>query len=52
MFIRLTTCFINFTTMASSGVSLRPPFRPFVSGVRMASVITTSSGFFCVLDNG
>jgi hypothetical protein len=35
--------------MKSRGVSLRPPLPALVRGVRMARVITTSSGFFCVL---
>lgn len=35
--------------MPSRGVSFIPPFLALVSGVRMARVMTTSSGFFCVL---
>ncbi len=35
--------------MKSSRVSLKPPLKPLVRGVRMASVMTTSSGFFWVL---
>lgn len=37
--------------MKSSGVSFKPPLKPLVRGVRMANVMTTSSGFFCVLKN-
>lgn len=33
----------------STEVSLKPPFLPLHSGVRMASVMTTSSGFLEVL---
>lgn len=35
--------------MYSSVVSLKPPFLALVKGVRMARVMTTSSGFFDVL---
>jgi len=35
--------------MKSSSVSLKPPFLPLARGVLMASVMTMSSGFFCVL---
>jgi hypothetical protein len=35
--------------MKSSGVSFMPPFLPFVNGVLIANVMTTSSGFFVVL---
>jgi hypothetical protein len=35
--------------MYSREVSLKPPFLPLHNGVRMASVITTSSAFFEVL---
>jgi hypothetical protein len=38
--------------MKSRGVSLSPPLPALVRGVRTASVITTSSGFFCVLEKG
>ena len=33
----------------STEVSLKPPFLPLQSGVRIASVMTTSSGFLDVL---
>ncbi len=36
--------------MKSSGVSFKPPLKPLVRGVRIANVITTSSGFFWVLE--
>lgn len=35
--------------MKSRVVSFRPPLKPLVRGVRIARVITTSSGFFWVL---
>jgi len=35
--------------MPSSGVSLKPPLKAFVRGVRIARVITMSSGFLVVL---
>ncbi len=35
--------------MNSNGVSFMPPLKPLVRGVRIARVMTTSSGFFCVL---
>ena len=35
--------------MKSSGVSFIPPLKPLVRGVRIANVMTTSSGFFWVL---
>ena len=35
--------------MKSREVSFMPPLKPLVKGVRMASVMTTSSAFFCVL---
>lgn len=35
--------------MKSSEVSFMPPLKPLVRGVRMASVMTTSSAFFWVL---
>ena len=47
----LTTCSKILNTMPSSGVSFRPPFLPFASGVRIARVMTISSGFFWVLQN-
>ena len=43
------TCSSNLKTMESSGVSLKPPLRALVKGVRVARVMTTSSGFFCKL---
>jgi hypothetical protein len=49
MFRRLTTSLSILTTMPSMVVSLNPPLRPLVRGVRMARVMTTSSGFFWVL---
>ena len=36
--------------MKSSGVSFIPPLKPLVRGVRIANVMTTSSGFFWVLE--
>ncbi len=36
--------------MKSSGVSFNPPLKPLVRGVRSANVMTTSSGFFWVLE--
>ena len=36
--------------MKSNGVSFMPPLKPLVRGVRIANVMTTSSGFFCVLE--
>ena len=36
--------------MKSNGVSFKPPLKPLVRGVRIANVMTTSSGFFCVLE--
>ena len=36
--------------MKSSGVSFNPPLKPLVRGVRIANVMTTSSGFFWVLE--
>ena len=36
--------------MKSSGVSFKPPLKPLVRGVRIANVMTTSSGFFWVLN--
>jgi hypothetical protein len=38
-------------TKKSSCVSLNPPLKPFASGVRIASVITTSSAFLEVLSD-
>lgn len=35
--------------MKSRAVSLKPPLLPLVRGVRMARVMTTSSGFWDVL---
>ena len=35
--------------MKSNGVSFKPPLKPLVRGVRIANVMTTSSGFFWVL---
>lgn len=46
-----TTCSSSLKTMASRWVSLKPPFLALVKGVRMARVMTTSSGFFCVLSS-
>jgi hypothetical protein len=37
--------------MPSSGVSLKPPLKAFVRGVRTASVMTMSSGFLVVLQS-
>ena len=48
-FILSLTCFKSEYTIKSRSVSFMPPFLPFVNGVRMANVITTSSGFFVVL---
>ena len=36
--------------MKSSGVSFKPPLKPLVRGDRIANVMTTSSGFFWVLE--
>lgn len=36
--------------MKSNGVSLKPPLNPLHKGVRIARVMTISSGFFCVLE--
>lgn len=49
MLLFLSTCSKILKTRPSSGVFLRPPFPALHSGVRMARVMTTSSGFFCVL---
>jgi hypothetical protein len=49
MFMRWVTALSTLTTMPSIVVSLKPPLRPLVRGVRIASVMTTSSGFFWVL---
>ena len=35
--------------MKSRGVSLKPPLKALAKGVRMARVMTMSSGFFWVL---
>jgi hypothetical protein len=35
--------------MPSSGVSLKPPLKAFARGVRIARVMTMSSGFLVVL---
>lgn len=40
----LSTCSRILNTKPSSGVSLKPPFLALHSGVRMASVMTISSG--------
>jgi hypothetical protein len=48
-FILSLTSFKSEYTIKSSGVSFMPPFFPFVNGVLIASVMTTSSGFFVVL---
>jgi hypothetical protein len=37
--------------MPSSGVSLKPPLKAFARGVRIASVMTMSSGFLVVLQS-
>lgn len=47
--IRSLTSFNRAYVMYSSEVSLKPPFLPLHSGVRMARVITISSAFFDVL---
>jgi hypothetical protein len=49
IFILSLTSFKSEYTIKSRGVSFMPPFLAFVSGVRMAIVMTTSSGFFVVL---
>lgn len=49
MLQRSLTCFRRAKTMYSRLVSLKPPLRALVSGVRMASVMTMSSAFLEVL---
>ena len=49
IFILCLTSFRSEYTIKSRSVSFMPPFLPFVSGVLMAIVMTTSSGFFVVL---
>lgn len=44
-----TTCSKILKTMPSRGRSLKPPFFALHNGVRMARVMTMSSGFFWVL---
>jgi hypothetical protein len=51
-FILSLTSFKSEYTIKSSDVSFMPPFLPFVNGVLIAIVMTTSSGFFVVLLGG
>lgn len=48
-FALATTCLRVLTRMPSRVVSLKPPLWAFVRGVRIARVMTMSSGFLVVL---